>query len=136
MTELEKQELYQMICGSPLFGHECGHVGGRLIYDGTMFRCCNQPSCWRVTPRAGKLVRHYWMERRYAGNTGYVDNKIDPLKRSIVNKKIKLLKESPELVVMKLVKCGSEWRINIDGRIIHPKRFSYHWWEFAWEREE
>jgi len=129
----EKQELHTMICGSSLFGHDCGH-GGRLIYDGAMFRCCSQPNCWRVTPRAGKLVRHYWMERRYVRDS-YVDNKIDPLKRSIVNKKIKLLKESPELVVMKLVKCGNEVRIDIDGQMINPRKFRNHWWKFRWQYE-
>jgi hypothetical protein len=134
MTNEDKLELYKMVCGSSLFGGDCGQNGGRLIYDGVMFRCCNQPNCWRVTPSAGKLVRHYWMERRYTGDH-WVDNKIDPLKRSIVNKKIKLLKESPEFTTMKLVKCGNDWRIDIEGKMIHPKKFSYHWWKFKWERD-
>jgi len=134
MMEEEKQELYKMVCGSPLFGHDCGQQGGRLIYDGTIFRCCNQPNCWRVSPRAGKLVRHYWMERRYVADH-YVDNKIDPLKRSLVNKRIRQLKESPELTVMKLVQReGAIW-IEIDGALIHPKKFMHRWWTFRWKRD-
>ena len=135
MIEEEKQELYKMICGSSLFGHECGQRGGRLIYDGTMFRCCNQPSCWRVTPQTGKLTKHYWMEQRYVGDR-YVDNKIDPLKRSLVNKRIKQLKDAPELSAMKLVKRdgGTIW-VEIDGQLIHPKKFMHRWWMFKWERD-
>jgi hypothetical protein len=134
MTELEKQELYKMTCGSSLFGKDCGQRGGRLIYDGTMFRCCNQPNCWRVTPQTGKLVRHYWLERIYV-NGQFEVRKIDNLKRSIANKKIKLLKECPEFMVMKLVQYDDDIRIDIDGQMIHPKKFAYHWWKFEWERD-
>ena len=91
MTENEKKELWDLICGSSLFGRDCD--GGRLIFDGKMFRCCSRPTCYRVTPIAGKLVRHYWLERRYI-NDKFVDHKIDELKRSLTNKRIKQLKET------------------------------------------
>lgn len=133
MTENDKQEIQKMICGSSLFGKDCGE-GGRLVYDGTIFRCCARPICYRVTPRIGKLVNHYWMMRTYV-NGQVVTKTIDNLKRSLANKKIKQLKDHPEFVVMKLVRSGDEVRIDIDGKLIHPKHFSHHWWKFKWERD-
>jgi hypothetical protein len=133
MTEEEKQDLNKIICGSSLFNYECGE-GGRLIYDGTIFRCCSRPVCYRVTPRVGKLVNHYWMERAYV-NGQVVTKKIDELKRSIANKKIRQLKDFPEFAVMKLVKNGEDIRIDIDGKLVHPKHFAHHWWKFVWVRD-
>ena len=82
----------------------------------------------------GKLTRHYWMEHRYV-NGNYVDKKVDPLKRSLVNKRIKSLQEHPELTTMKLVQRGGGIWIDIEEKLIHPKKFMHHWWNFRWERD-
>jgi len=142
MTEAETEELSQMVCGSSIFKEDCYYrhrsrnsspyrrdwrtlssSSGRLIWDGTMFRCSTMEGCMRVTPRAGKLTR-------WSGQG------IDGLKQSIVHRRIKLLKASPEFTTMKLVRSENEIWIDVDGQKIHPKWFQHSWWKMKWQCED
>jgi hypothetical protein len=144
MTKREREELNNMVCGSSLCREECHYrrldlslspyqrwsrqrsysrssVKNYLVYDGHIFRCNVKEDCYRITPRTGKL-----RERR----------DLDPLKQSILSRRIKLLKETPELTKVKLVRSGKKIWIDVNGREVSPKWFNHSWWKFKWECEE
>jgi len=142
MTKTERKELDDMVCGSSLCREDCHYrrldltlspyqrYWGRsystsstknyLVYDGNIFRCNVKEDCYRITPRTGKLRLR----------------EIDQLKQSILSRRIKLLKETPELTKIKLVRSGSRIWIDVNGREVNPKWFNHSWWEFQWDCED
>lgn len=146
MTKKEREELDNMVCGSSICRDECHYrkldlslsphqmnwsrnfysissMKNYLVYDGNIFRCNVREDCYRITPKIGKL--------RY----GYAE-RIDPLKQSLLNRRIKLLKESPEFSKIKLVRSDKGIWIDVNGQKVSPKWFNHSWWKFKWECED
>ena len=144
MTKTECEELNNMVCGSSLCREECYYrrkkkntspyrrdwrysgdsdVRGRLIYDGNIFRCSVMEYCSRITPKTGKLIK-------------YLSEGVDELKKSILYRRVKLLKSSPEFTTMKLVRGDKKFWIDVDGQEINPKWFNHSWWTYKWICED
>ena len=141
MTEAERKELDNMVCGSSIYREECHYrklnlsdspyqrrwgnsysssSTNYLVYDGNIFRCNVKEDCCRITLKTGKLR----------------SKDLDPLKQSILYRRIKLLRESPEFTTVKLVRSGNKIWIDVDGREVSPRWFNHSWWKFKWECEE
>lgn len=141
MTETERKELDNMVCGASICREECHYRKlnlsdspyqrrwdrsystssvNYLVYDGNIFRCNVKEDCYRITPKTGKLR----------------NKDIDPLRQSILYRRIKLLKESPEFTTVKLVRSGNKIWIDVNGQEVSPRWFNYSWWKFKWECEE
>ena len=135
------ESVSKIICGSDLYHHhqeyECYYLrrGGRLVYDGSVFRCCLRDCCSRVTPRTGKLTKY--VTQTYNVRSHCYEPKMDKLKQSVIHKQIKRLKEDPEaLPIFHLVK--KEDRIWVDTgeeRLRDPREFSKWWWIIKWKRD-
>jgi hypothetical protein len=135
LTDKERAEFNEMLCGSMLSGagydgqnsKPCWNLRDKninyLVYDGETFRCANHSHCCRVTPHLGKLTK--WTTR-YA--------KVDSFKVALINRKIKSLKNTIAPPIMKLVKDGKKYWIEINGQKVSPKRFSQNWWTYKFER--
>lgn len=135
MTSEERKEFNEFLCGtSGCFNRNCWNkrdASDYLVYDNGMFRCHTHAYCARVTPARGKIVK--CATRYYMGNQA---GQVDAFKVSIVQRKIKALKDELTARPMKLVtQKGKTW-IEIDGVKVSPRRFSQSWWTFNFEREK
>ena len=135
------ESVSKIICGSDLYHHQpedvCYYLrrGGRLVYDGNVFRCCLRDHCYRVTPRTGRLSK--CAVQVYNVKTHCYEPKMDKLKQSIIHKQIKRLKEHPEtLPVFHLVKRDNRvWADTGGDRLLDPREFSQWWWMIKWKRD-
>ena len=130
MTNEERKEFDELVCGSTCFKRPCFQkrsASDYLVNSDGIFRCYTHSFCSRVTPHRGKIVK--WV--------GSYDGNNDAFKISIINRKIKMFKNDLKIVKpMKLVtQKGRTW-VEIDGTKISPRRFSQSWWTFKFEREE
>jgi hypothetical protein len=130
LIDKERAEFNEMLCGPMLSGNTdrtCWGLRDKninyLVYDGETFRCANRAYCHRVTPHLGKLTK--WTVR-YA--------KVDSFKVALINRKIKALKNTITPPLMKLIKDGKRYWVEINGQKVSPKRFSKNWWTYKFDR--
>jgi hypothetical protein len=136
MTSEERDTFNDMLCGALLCSNKCYYKSGKaqfLVNDEGIFRCNTRTSCMRVTPHTGRVSLRA-IRYNYSYNNRTYD-KIDPLKVSLVNKKLKKIKDELPASKMKLIKeSNGAIMVEVEGEKINPNRFNNMWYRLNFEK--